>query len=108
MSAKENEPGLPSQTSGQLDKEEAWLWRIALLFLVLLATALAAESWERLQKFPYYVGLLPIAVLCLTVLFAGFAYGRRRRVAELKTLVRKAEERAAPSDEQIDHLTQVL
>src|SRR5215475_10234134 len=72
MSEKENEPGLPSQSSGQLDKEEAWLWRLALLFLVFLATALAAESCERLQSLPYHLGLLPIAVLCIAILFAGF------------------------------------
>ena len=35
---------------GHLEKEEARLWRLALAFLVLLATGLAALSWERLAR----------------------------------------------------------
>jgi len=91
-----------------LEKEEAWLWRIALLFVVLLATGLAAESWERLQNLPYHLGLISIAVLCVAIAFAGFAYGRQKRVAELKTLVREFQERATPSEEQLDQLGQLI
>ena len=64
------------------------MWRIALLFVVLLAAGLAAESWERLQNLPYHLGLLSIAVFCVAIAFAGFAYGRRKRVTELINLVR--------------------
>jgi hypothetical protein len=78
-----------SRTPSHLEKEENWLWRLALLFLVLMATGLAAESWERLQSLPYHLGLLSIGVLCVAIAFAGFAYGRRKRVTELKTLVRE-------------------
>jgi len=85
------------------------LWRTALLFLILLATGLAAESWERLQSLPYHLGLLPIAVLCVAIAFAAFAYGRRKRVAELKDLLRGLQERAtAPTNEQLDQLSQVI
>ncbi len=93
----------------QLEKEEARLWRIALLFLVLLGTGLAALSWERLQSLPYHLGLLPIAVLGVVMAFAGFAYGRKKRVTELKDLVRGLQERAStPTEEQIDQLGQVI
>jgi len=108
MSEKEKEPGLQSTNPGQLEKEEAWLLRLALLFLILLAVALVAVSWERLESLPYHLVLVPIALLFVVILFAGFAYGRRKRVAELKSLVRSMEERAAPSDEQIDQLSQVI
>ena len=85
------------------------MWRTALLFLILLATGLAAESWERLQSLPYHLGLLPIAVLCVAIAFAAFAYGRRKRVAELKDLLRGLQERAtAPTNEQLDQLSQVI
>jgi hypothetical protein len=47
-------------------------------------------------------------LLGVVILFAGFAYGRRKRVAELKTLVRSVEERAAPSAQQIDQLSQAI
>src|SRR5882724_4730497 len=108
MSEKENEPGLQSPSPGQLENEEAWLLKLALLFLILLAVALVAVLWERLETLPYHLVLVPIALLFVVILFAGFAYGRRKRVAELKALVRGIEERAAPSAEQIDQLSQVI
>ena len=108
MAEPEKQPergGVPTS----LEKEEAWLWRVALLFVVLLAAGLAAESWERLEDFPYHLGLLSIGVLCVAIAFAGFAYGRRKRVAELKNLVRGLQERAStPSDEQLDQLGQLI
>ena len=98
-----------SRTPSNLEKEENWLWRTALLFLVLLATGLAAESWERLQNLPYHLGLLSIGVLCVTIAFAGFAYGRRKRVAEMKALVRELQERqSTPTEEQLDQLGQLI
>lgn len=105
----EEKPSPPStRTPSNLEKEENWLWRLALLFLVLLATGLAAESWERLQSLPYHLGLLSIGVLCVAIAFAGFAYGRRKRVTELKALVRDFQERATPTEEQLDQLGQLI
>jgi len=99
----------PASTPSNLEQEEAWLWRIALLFVVLLATGLAAESWERLQNLPYHLGLLSVALLCVAIAFSGFAYGRRKRVTELRTLVRGLQERATtPTDEQLDQLGELI
>jgi PAS domain S-box-containing protein len=109
MTEEEKQSGQSPRTPSNLEKEENWLWRTALLFLVLLATALAAESWERLQTLPYHLGLLSVGVLCVAIAFAGFAYGRRKRVAELKDLVRGLQERAStPTEEQLDQLGQVI
>jgi len=109
MTEEEKQSGPPSRSPSNLEKEENWLWRTALLFLVLLATALAAESWERLQSLPYHLGLLSVGVLCVAIAFAGFAYGRRKRVAELKDLVRGLQERAStPTEEQLDQLGQLI
>jgi len=108
MSEEEKQPG-PARTPSRLEKEENWLWRTALLFLVLMATALAAESWERLQYLPYHLGLLSVGVLCVAIAFAGFAYGRRKRVTELKALVRDLQERVStPSEQQLDQLGQLI
>jgi PAS domain S-box-containing protein len=107
MPDDQREPSQPRVPS-QFEKEEAWLWRIALLFLVLLAAALAAESWDRLQDLPYHLGLLPIALFCVAIAFAAFSYGRRKRVAELKTLVSGLQERATPTEAQLDQLGQVI
>jgi PAS domain S-box-containing protein len=102
-------PTPPAGAPTNLEQEEAWLWRIALLFVVLLATGLAAESWERLQNLPYHLGLLSVAVFCVAIAFVGFAYGRRKRVTELRSLVRGLQERATtPSDEQLDQLGELI
>src|SRR5580658_4802376 len=109
MSEPEKQPTRPAGTPTSLEQEEAWLWRIALFFVVLLATGLAAESWDRLQSLPYHLGLLSIGLLCVAIAFAGFAYGRRKRVTELQTLVRGIQERAtAPTDEQLDQLGELI
>jgi hypothetical protein len=80
---EEQQSPRPGRPPNKLEKEEAWLWRIALLFVILLATGLAAVLWERLENLPYHLGLLSIAVLCVAIAFSGFAYGRKKRVAEL-------------------------
>jgi PAS domain S-box-containing protein len=109
MSESEKQPTRPAGPPTNLEQEEAWLWRIALLFVVLLATALAAESWERLQSLPYHLGILSIAVFCVAMAFVGFIYGRRKRVTELKDLVRGLQERSAtPTHEQLDQLGELI
>src|SRR6202049_4587021 len=108
MAEPEKQPTRPPGPTN-LEQEEAWLWRIALLFVFLLATALAAESWERLQSLPYHLGILSIAVFCVAMAFVGFIYGRRKRVTELKHLVRGLQERSAtPTHEQLDQLGELI
>jgi len=94
----------------KLDREESQLWRWALLFMVLLAVALSGLLWERLENIPYSLRAIPIGVLVLSILFAVYAYGRRREVTELKTLLHGLQEHvgAAPSEEQLDQLSQVI
>ena len=84
---EEDQPDRPRRAPGNLEKEEARLWRLALGFLVLLATGLAALSWERLQDLPYHLGAVSIGLLVLAILFAAYVYGRRREVSELKHLL---------------------
>jgi PAS domain S-box-containing protein len=110
MSEREKQLGRVPANPNLLEREEARLWRVALLFVVLLATALAAVTWERLQSLPYHLGLLPIAVLLVAISFAAFTYGRRKQVTELKELVRGLQDhvRTPPTDEQLDQLSQVI
>src|SRR5216683_4110745 len=107
---EEDQPERPRRAPGNLEKEEARLWRLALAFLVLLATGLAALSWERLKDLPYHLGAISIGLLVLAVLFAAYVYGRRREVSELKHLLGDLHDRAgvAPSDQQLDQLSQVI
>jgi PAS domain S-box-containing protein len=78
--------------------------------MVLLAAGFAALAWERLETLPYHLGPLAVGVLVLSVLLAVYAYGRRREVTELKTLLHGLQEHvgAAPSEEQLDQLSQVI
>ncbi|HTW30123.1 MAG TPA: PAS domain S-box protein [Candidatus Sulfotelmatobacter sp.] len=78
--------------------------------MILLAAALAALLWERLEGIPYQLRAIPIGVLVLSILFAVYAYGRRQEVSELKRLLRGLQEHvgAAPSEEQLDQLSQVI
>ena len=98
------------RTPGNLEREESQLWRWTLWFMVFLAVALAALLWERLESIPYQLRAIPIGVLALSVLFAMYAFGRRREVSELKGLLRNLQEHvgAAPSEEQLDQLSQVI
>jgi two-component system NtrC family sensor kinase len=104
-----NDP-LRTQKNGILEKEESQLWRWTLWFMVFLAVALGALLWERLENIPYSLRAIPLGVLALSILFAFYAYGRRREVGELKGLLRGLQEHvgAAPSEEQLDQLTQVI
>ena len=61
---EEEQSERPRRAPGNLEKEEARLWRLALGFLVLLATGLAALSWERLQDLPYHLGPFPLDSWC--------------------------------------------
>jgi PAS domain S-box-containing protein len=100
----------PPRQSGNFDREESQLWRWVLSFLILLAVALAGLLWERLDNIPYSLRAIPIGVLVLSILFAAYAYGRRREVTELKGLLHGLQEHvgAAPSEEQLDQLSQVI
>ena len=95
---------------GNLEREESQLWRWALGFMVLLAVTLAGLLWERLENIPYQLRAIPIGILALSILFAVYAYGRRREVSDLKRLLQGLQEHvgAAPSEEQLDQLSQVI
>jgi len=78
--------------------------------MVLLAVALAGLLYERLENIPFQLRAIPFGILALSILFAVYAYGRRREVSDLKGLLRGLQEHvgAAPSEEQLDQLSQVI
>jgi PAS domain S-box-containing protein len=96
----------------QLDREESQLWRWALWFLVLLATAVAALSWQQLEELhvPYRLWAIPCGLFVLAILFATYAFGRKREVSELKHILKGLQDRggATPSEEQLDQLSQLI
>jgi len=105
-----NTPNRPDPPPSQLEREESQLWRWALGLFVLMATAVAYFSWEQLKTLPYRLWAIPVGLLVLSVLFAVYAFGRRREVGDLKHLLRNLQDRAGvmPSDSQLDQLTQMI
>ena len=100
----------PSRPVQNFDREESQLWRWILLFMVLLAAGFAALAWERLETLPYHLGPMALGVLLLSVLLAVYAYGRRREVVQLKTLLQDLQQHVgtAPSEDQLDQLNEVI
>ena len=102
--------GRPDPASSRLEREESQLWRWALGLLVLLAAAVAALSWQELKDLPYRLWAIPAGLFALAVLFAAYAFGRKREVAELKKILKSFQNQAGttPSEEQIDQLGQLI
>src|SRR5260370_1965364 len=97
-------------TSNRVEREESQLWRWALGLLVLLAAAVAALSWEQLKDLPYRLWAIPAGLFLLAILFATYAFGRKREVSELKQIVKGFQNQAGvtPSEEQLDQLGQMI
>jgi PAS domain S-box-containing protein len=96
--------------SNRLEREESQLWRWALGLLVLLAAAVAALSWEQLKDLPYRLWAIPTGLFLLAILFATYAFGRKREVSELKQILKGFQNQAGvtPSEEQLDQLGQLI
>ncbi len=100
----------PGPASNRLEREESQLWRWALGLLVLFAAAVAALSWQQLKDLPYRLWAIPAGLFALAVLFATYAFGRKREVAELKQILRGFQNQAGvtPSEDQLDQLGQLI
>jgi PAS domain S-box-containing protein len=103
-------PNRPGPAQNPLEVEETQLWRWALGLLVLFAAAVAFLSWQQLKDLPYRLWAIPAGLFALAVLFAAYAFGRKREVSELKQILRGFQNQAGltPSEEQLDHLGQVI
>jgi PAS domain S-box-containing protein len=103
-------PNRPDPSSNRLEREESQLWRWALGLLVLLAAAVAALSWEQLRDLPYRLWAIPAGLFLLAMLFATYAFGRKREVSELKQILKGFQNQSGvtPSEEQLDQLGQLI
>jgi PAS domain S-box-containing protein len=102
----------PDPPSGKLEREESQLWRWALGMLILLAAAVAVLSWQQLEELhlPYRLWAIPAGLFLLAILFATYAFGRKREVSDLKQILKGFQDRGGttPSEEQLDQLGQLI
>jgi PAS domain S-box-containing protein len=100
----------PNPSSSRLEREESQLWRWALGLLVLFAAAVAALSWQELKDLPYRLWAIPAGLFALAVLFAAYAFGRKREVTELQKILKGFQNQTGvtPSEEQLDQLGQLI
>ncbi len=105
QASKPREPG-----QNRLEYEENQLWRWALGLLILLAAAVAALSWQQLKDLPYRLWAIPGGLFLLSILFAAYAFGRKKEVSELKHILRGLQSNVGvtPSEEQLDQLGQLI
>jgi PAS domain S-box-containing protein len=98
---------------GEWEKKERHLWRVSLLFLALLATGLAVNSWETIRMLPtgpLRLEGLPVGVLLLAFLFAGYVWHKKREIDQMRGFVRALQEReqAPPSETQLERLMEIV
>ena len=100
----------PDRVAIQLEREERQLWRWALGLLVLLAAALAVLAWQELKDVPYQLWAIPAGLFILSVLFAAYAFGRRREVSEITRLLKdiRTMPEVVPLEEQLDQFGQLI
>src|ERR1035438_7416138 len=112
MRVEGSPPTRPDPASNRLDREESQLWRWALGLVVLLAAAVAALSWQQLKDLPYQLWAIPAGLFLLAILFATYVFGRKREVSELNRILKGFQSQggsvAAPSEEQLDQLGQLI
>jgi two-component system NtrC family sensor kinase len=105
-----SQPSRPSEDRSlalaRLDLEENRLWRLVLLFIILLSVGMAAASWQNLSQFSARFGLFPIAAALVA---AGFSYFIGRRHQVISRFRAEAQQLPAldPSDE-LSHLLQMI
>jgi PAS domain S-box-containing protein len=91
----------------QFEKRQSEIWRLTSWFLLLLAVAFAAASWDTFRSLAGRYQALPVLVV---VLVAAYAWKRNQEISEMRGLVRGIEQRdtAPPSEKQLDQLFEVI
>jgi PAS domain S-box-containing protein len=84
--------------------------RAALLMLVLLTTAAAAVSWDRLRNLPHGVELIPLLLFVVICTFVILVYRKAREMAGLRGAVQtlQSQQSALASELEVQKLLQVV
>src|ERR1039457_3400216 len=101
MRVEGSPPTRPDPASNRLDREESQLWRWALGLVVLLAAAVATLSWQQLKDLPYQLWAIPAGLFLLVILFATYAFGRKREVQELNHILQSFKTTARSEERRV-------
>jgi PAS domain S-box-containing protein len=99
------------KTNDQRDTSAiAQLLRGVLGLLVVLATAVCAASWDRLQQFAGHLELIPIVLIVVVVAFAFLVYVKTREMADLRTTLAgmQGQQSALSSEVETQKLLQTV
>ena len=101
--------GDPPDNLSRLDHEETKLWRLALLFIALLAVGLAAASWDNISHLSARYRLVPIGAAALAVALAYYTGRKRHQIIELRSeLQQQPPLPAQNSDDDIEKLVDII
>ncbi len=108
-----------SQQLHLLERKESALWRLTMLFLVLLGIALAAHFWESIEgagsravgslRLPG-MGGAAAGIAVLVLLFAAYVWSKKKEIAELRGVIRGMQSQAEgpPTEQQMERLLEVV
>lgn len=102
--------GDPPSQMARLDREETKLWRLALLFIALLAVGLAAAAWDNIVQISSRYTAIPVAAAAIAIGLAYYAGRKRHHIAHLRAEIKEKEQPPArtKADDDIEHLVDII
>src|SRR3954470_2675797 len=101
--------GDPPSKISRLDREETKLWRMALLFMALLAVGLAAAAWDNISQISARYRVVPIVAAGLAIALAYYAGRKRHHIAHLRAELQEQQPRPVPKpDDDIEQLVDII
>src|SRR3954470_8169397 len=101
--------GDPPSKISRLDREETKLWRMALLFMALLAVGLAAAAWDNISQISARYRVVPIVAAGLAIALAYYAGRKRHHIAHLRAELQEQQPRPVPKpDDEIERLVDII
>ena len=98
----------PSKIS-RLDREETKLWRLALLFMALLAVGLAAAAWDNISQISARYRIVPVGAAGLAIALAYYAGRKRHHIAHLRSEIQEQQRPAVQkAEDDIEHLVDII
>src|SRR5689334_16846345 len=108
MSQQSRPPEDRIRSLSRFDVEETRLWRLALLFIVLLSVGMAAAAWDNISQISARYGVLPIAA-ALAALGLSYYVGRQRQIiANLRVSAQKQARIEEPCGDEQSNLLHVI